>query len=377
VITRVFEHTLSPQAQVFFLIMGTAIGAGMITLPLITQGLSLISLTVMLGLSCIVMYAAATCWIDLSERYGKDSHLTTYVRALAPSLEFPTHVAYLTFFWSLMAYYLSTMPTFIEAYFSASSLNHPIVYAAFLVLFLEASPVLQGIINQWAVMLMLALLFMILLITSTGSLNLHLPWYNANWPSLTLFSPLMMFFGYHLSIPSFQAYNLSPVALRKVCFRAGVSIGGLYWVWCFVLLSAVNSSRIVLDESQFLMQLATIAQSSQVLHPIAWFSLLAMWTSCLGMSMGTQHYLKDLFTKFRYLPFSLSLLNILPSLVLLFCTQGAYRRLLTMASFLALYLLIFLPAFLLILQYRSQKRVHWMAMMLLALSVILMLAATA
>jgi amino acid permease len=155
---------------------------------------------------------------------------------------------------------------------------------------------------------------------------------------------------------------------------AGLCIGALYWIWCLVLLNAVNQSGVILNEDQFITQLGSIAHSSQVLHPIAWFSLLAMWTSCLGMSLGTQHYLKDLFTKFRYLPFSLSLLNIFPSLVLLFCTQGAYRQLLTMASFLALYLLVFLPTLLLILQDRRQKKIHCSAIVLLGLSVGLIIA---
>jgi len=373
-ITKIFEYTLSAPVQVFFLIMGTAIGAGMITLPLLTQGFSLLSLTMMLSVSCAIMYGAALCWIDLSEHYGPKSHLTTYVRALIPVLEYPTHMAYLTFFWSLLAYYLSTMPSFIEAYFSISALNHPVVYAVFLVIFLELSPVIQGLVNQWAVFMMLFLLAMILLITCTGSLNFNMPITTGSAPSLTILSPLMMFFGYHLSIPSFRAYALSRDALRQVCLKAGIAIALLYWVWCLILLSAMSAHHIVLDESQFLNQLAMIAQNSEILHPIAWFSLLAMWTSCMGMSLGTQHYLKDLIPKFQHIPLSLSLLNILPSLLGVLFTQGAYRKLLLMASFLALYLLVFLPALLLMIQYRRQGKRHGVAGLLLTLSSALMLA---
>ncbi len=373
-ITKIFQHTLNAHTQVFFLILGTSIGAGMITLPLLTQGLSLFDLTTMLGLACCIMYMAALCWIDLSQHYGKESHLTTYVRALVPILEFPTHGAYLTFFWSLLAYYLSTMPTFIEAYFETPSWNNPVVYAAILVLFLEASPVFQGAINQAAVLAMLILLSLILFITSRGSLNFHWNMTSTRAPSFALLSPLMMFYGYHLSIPSFRAYELSVPDLRKICLIAGLCIGLLYWLWCLILLSAVDQSGVILNETQFLIQLGTITHSSQVLHPIAWFSLLAMWTSCLGMSLGTQHYLNDLFPQFRYLPFSLSLLNILPSLILLFCAQGSYRRLLTMASFLALYLLILLPALLLILQDRREKKINWNAIALFGLSVVNIIA---
>jgi len=342
----------SVHRHVFFLILGTAIGAGMMTLPLVTQGLSLSVLTLVLAVSAVIMYLAAQLWIELSLSAPPDSNLATFVRQWASSLEYPTHLAYLAFFWSLMACYLSTMPTFLAPYLTfAPWLNHPVMYSIALSIFLYVPKKFQGLMNQIFVLAMICVLGLIFTLTTY---EIQHDWRFpelTQYPKISILAPLMMFFGYHLTIPSFPSFVSNKKELEKICMTGTAAIFILYWVWCTLLLSALSavpatSSATNLSDNGFLESFSKFTQSALFLQPIAWFSLLAMWTSCLGMSLGTFDYLRDLLRARKEQNFLIVLLTVLPSLFFLYVSDQAYRTLLNFAAYLALYLLIALPAFL-------------------------------
>ncbi len=353
---------------VFFLILGTSIGAGMMTLPLLLQPFGFFSMLGLIGGAAIVMYLVSFIWISLCYHFEPDSNLSTYVKNLAPHLLYPTHVAYLIFFWSLIAYYLSVLPTFLVPYVSVACLEYPVFYCFVLWLYLLISPKKQGLLNEIAVFFMLGCLAWIgFLLTSGKGL------FETAWPSKggaqswDVFVPLLMFFGYHLSIPSFRVYGLSAASLKKATFFSAFGIFMIYSIWSWLLLSFIAQSQSpILSQNDLIHYLLATAQNKDILRPIAFFSFYATWTSCLGLSMGASAYLKDCMQGSTLL---IAFITAMPPLILLYWSGGVYQSLLGLASLLALYLLILLPSMLhFLLHFQKFRKISFLSLTLIILA---------
>jgi amino acid permease len=93
-----------------------------------------------------------------------------------------------------------------------------------------------------------------------------------------------------------------------------------------------------------------------------------MATSCMGMSIGTQDFLKDGLLFVRKSHLLSSILTVMPSLFLIYGTDGDYLKILQLASYFALYLLVILPSWLV---YKKRKDDRWGPLMILMIALTL------
>lgn len=348
---------LSAQISVVALIVGTAVGAGLMTLPLLTQGLPLSTLFTLLFLSYLLMYQAACFWIELGEQGGTEDNLSSYVTRYAPWLYWPTKIVYGAFFWTLLAFYLDNIPIFLDPFFSQLPQTALSAVSLLLIGFYLMLPAYwQGRMNNLFVHLMLLLLLDVFLSGWNSGIT-SLPISGDNPFPWRLLVPMMMFFGYHLTIPSLKTHVTDSSTLRRLCAFSGAFVLLLYLCWSLILMGLISQQGIAFaaaSPQDFLRHLAEILPHAGTIPSSAnLFSVLAVLTSCFGMALGMRDYLKDILGP--KLPLSVSVaLTLIPSVLLMACCDGSLV-LLEYAAHFALFLLLGVPSWLVFKQRQKQR----------------------
>jgi tryptophan-specific transport protein len=346
---------LTKSSSVFFLIIGTAIGAGMVTLPILCQNLSLLSIVLLFSVSLSIMQLSAYYFVELSTASHEQENLLSFILRYEKNLYWPTKLIYLLFFWSLLAVYLTTLPIFFhELAPTFTLLKEPAFYGLSLILFLLTPLKTQGVVNKLFVIIMLFLLGWILFIGLTRNQQMI-----SIMPvefKINALLPIMMFFGYHLTIPSLTRYVPEKALLNKICLIAGITILAIYLAWSVIMLNLIQAYQVKALRQDFMKQIAELVQNNTLAQFSALFSVLAMGTSCMGMSLGTKDFLQDAYTFLAKNHLLSVLLTVLPSLFMVYEASGNYLKLLHLASYFALYLLVILPSWL-IFKKRQKNRI--------------------
>lgn len=346
------------ELSVVALIVGTAVGAGLMTLPLLTQGLPIITLIQLLLVAAVFMYQAACFWVELGDNHAPTDNLSSYINAYAPWLNWPTKIVYGAFFWTLLAFYFQNIAIFLEPFFAhVSPLALTTTAIALVGSYLVMPASWQGWMNNISVQLMLLLLLDIFLSGWNGGMaqlpltgDAAFPW--------RLLVPMMMFFGYHLTIPSLKIYVQNQSSLKRLCAIGGGFVLVLYLCWSLILMGLIQqhgASFVGLGSQQFLTHLAQILPNATIIpYSANLFSVLAVLTSCFGMALGMRDFLKDIVGPKLQRSSSVAL-TLLPSIVLLAVGKES-MLLLEYAAHFALFLLLCVPSWLLFCK-RSESRI--------------------
>lgn len=340
--------SLWAQFSVVALIVGTAVGAGLMTLPLLTQGLPLVSLLQLLIVAALLMYQAALFWVELGQDHQPTDNLSSYILAYSPWLYWPTKIVYGAFFWTLLAFYLQNIAIFLEPFFAQTPMQALTIGAITLVgTYLVAPASWQGVMNNVSVQMMLLLLLDIFISGWNGGIS-KLPLTGESAFPLRLLVPMMMFFGYHLTIPSLKAYVQQPQVLKRLCAIGGGFVLLLYLCWSLILMGLIQqhgASFVGLNPQDFLSHLAQILPGATVVpYSANLFSVLAVLTSCFGMALGMRDFLQDIISTRLSRIFSVAL-TLAPSIFLL-CLGQESMLLLAYAAHFALFLLLCVPSWL-------------------------------
>ncbi|NBW57054.1 hypothetical protein EBR43_04585 [bacterium] len=357
------------QSTVFFLIVGTAIGAGMVTLPILCQHLSFISILMLFSTALMIMHCSACYFVELSTEKAEQDNLLTFIQRYQHNLYWPTKVVYLLFFWSLLAVYLSALPAFCQDIFPFwPLLAQPWFQAVLLMTFLLIPHFIQAITNKVLVILMLLALTWIIGVGMSASNQEMIALYPIT-VDVQLLLPVMMFFGYHLTIPSLTRFVTDHNTLKRLCLLSGLFILFIYMIWSVLMLNLVRDNPLQTSGNQdFIQHIALLVNNNTLAKVAVIFSMLAMATSCMGMSIGTQDFLKDGLLFVRKSHLLSSILTVMPSLFLIYGTDGDYLKILQLASYFALYLLVILPSWLV---YKKRKDDRWGPLMILMIALTL------
>lgn len=296
-----------------FIVAGTALGAGMLAMPLATTGIGFTTaLLLLLGLWFIMSYTA----LLLVEVYQHNdatmglSSLTSKYLGNSGRLTISFALPFLLY--SLIAAYLAGGGEIIsESISSLLGLQLPSYIGVLLFAIIGGAVVCFGthsvdIINRclFATKVFFLATMLILLLPHVQEVNLlSMPVKQAVW--LSAIPIVFTSFGFHGSVPSIVSYmGGDTVKLRKI-FIIGSAIPLLvYILWQVVTIGTIDSDTfigILADESGLnglLAAVKAVVGTTQVEMAVRLFAALALATSFLGVALGLFDFLADFF-KFK------------------------------------------------------------------------------
>jgi tyrosine-specific transport protein len=291
------------------LVAGTAIGAGMIALP-ITSGPGGFIPSMLLLVACwaymtitAFLFLEATLWLE------RDVNIVTMAEhTLGWMGKAISWVLYLFLLYSLTTAYLSGCGAiFINSLLSWARISLPgwVGPLPFLILFglciyLGTKP--SDYINR-ALMLGLVITFSLLgvfLIPKTSGNNLLYSEWKLIWPSLAI---MVTSFGYHIIIPSLSYY----LGYRKALLKKTIFIGGLiplivYILWQIMVLGFIpvsgpsgllSLSQSVHPEVELISVINNNLLGTNIGEILRFFTYFAILTSFLGVSLSLHDFLAD------------------------------------------------------------------------------------
>ncbi len=342
-----------------FLVSGTAIGAAMLALPVMTSAMGFFPSMVLFFIcwSCMLISAFFFLDVNLSVK-GEPNLISMAERTLGTWGKVVSWIFYLLLLYSLIAAYIAgSGPVFLSAIQTITSHSAPTWVGSFMLPLIFGGFIYLGtegvdVVNR---VLMFGLIVSYILLVFTipshveGQLLLHM-----DWKPLVLGVPLAITsFGYHVIIPTLTTYmNHNRKRLKRV-----IIIGSLLPLCFYVVWQALVLGVVPLDGSHGLfatlkageastIPLSYAIKSSFLSKTAQFFSFFAITTSFLGLAISLSDFLIDglkIKKSWEGKLLALGLTFIPPLLFVLTYKRGFILALEYAGAFVAV-LLLFLPA---------------------------------
>lgn len=341
------------------LVSGTATGAGMLALPVISSFGGFLPSFFLLGICWFFLFVTSLLLLDVNLAFPGEVNLITMAgRTLGTSGKALTWITYLLLLYSLTAAYIAgSAPLFVQAFHFFTGITVPSWLGPFPLLILFGIFVYLGTqavdwVNR---LLMLGLIFTYFLLVAflpshiQPSLLQHIDT-RAMWIAVPV---LITSYGFHIIIPTLTTYlDHDKKKLRLTLFVGSLIPFIIYSLWVFLILGVVP-----LNGEHGLIAAYTTGQTSasslsHILHNsyipaiASTFSFFAIITSFLGVSLSLSDFLTDGFHMKR---FSLGrelacLLTFIPPLIFVLVYQRGFILALQFAGIFVAILLCILPA---------------------------------
>lgn len=339
------------------LVTGTSIGAGMLGLPVQTAQAGFLPSTALFLLTWFITIASGLLFAEvILFNAPRSNYISLSLGILGKKTTLAVFGLYILLFYSLIAAYTKGIGVILshDFHLTETAWNGSFL---FILAFLPLMYLGTNIIGRLNGFLTLVLLLSFFLLISVGNHNLSFDLLkNQNW-SLSLFSlPLIISsFGFHGTLPSLVDYLNRDKKKIQLAIIVGSTITLLiYLSWeLFILGSIPLHGEISLFTAWQYDQTAITPLSRLSHNPILWhlahiFSLSAIVTSFFGVSIGLVDFLIDAFQLQKHWTTKTALLlSLYISALLLSMTdlRVFYLSLNYGAGFAGIFLLIFLPAY--------------------------------
>ncbi|MFA6038207.1 MAG: aromatic amino acid transport family protein [Legionellales bacterium] len=341
---------------------GTAIGAGMIALPLVTAGMgALYSALLFIFVCAVVFYSALlTLEVNLAFKAPRNSYGSMALETLGKPAQYLTSVMYLLLLYALASALISGGASLMEA-------TTVLVFDKTFPNFLNAlifTVVLGSIVtlSTGAVDIATRGLFLIKAILIIAVFTLFLP--KVDYVSLLqqreavyiwAAAPVILTaFGYHIVIPSLAPYLDNDVSkLRTVLLWGSIVTLCIYLLWVMTLLGTLpmfgmNSfAQIAVTNGsvgELMIAIDHYMKTPWLTGVINGFAHVALITTFLGVALSLFDFLRD--RKQGKVPnrFKTAVLTFIPPLLVALFYPNGFVQLLSYASIFAAFILIILPA---------------------------------
>lgn len=290
------------------LIVGNAIGGGMLALPLATAQAGFINSTLFLVLCWAIMVAGALLILEVNLWFPANSNLISMARAtLGKPGEIIAWISYFLLLYSLLAAYTGGGSDFLRGLLQKAHLNIPPWLGAILFITIFGSIVYRGIrsvdyVNRGLMGtklgVYLLLIFLILPFISSSKLEAgsikYLP------DSLTV---MITSFGFAAIVPSLRSYFHSNVKQ----LRLAIIIGSLIPLVCYILWNLAIMGMIPVSGDNGLVAIAhsdransnltnalSVLLNKNIVTIFAWlFTSICLATSFLGVGLSLADFLAD------------------------------------------------------------------------------------
>ena len=346
-----------------FLVIGTTIGAGMLSLPLVAAASGLWVSVLLVIISWSVMYVTGLKLIHVCESKPLGVNYTSLIKEeLPPSLQIIFTIVYLLLLYALMAAYTTQGAALVSLVSMAQSQSYVSMDAIiFIFLFglIILSTRLSDYVNRSFVTVKLVFYALCIL-----SMLLVLKWHNLTLGPLSIYA---IIFAWPTLLPSFGFQNIIPVlyeyqkgdvkAIRRSVFLGSISVLIIYIIWLFVCLSILpqngaHSYASIFEKGNtlgaFIAEIKNATQSTSINAFLSVFVNVSIITSFICVGLSLYHYIKDSFQRFdirinKAIGFLLTFIP--PFIFTVFYPQG-FILALQYAAIFAVVIFVFTPIYL-------------------------------
>lgn len=346
------------------IVTGTAIGAGMLAIPIVTAELGFLLSTLLLLVSWAVMTLTAFLILHVNLAFPERANFSSMAaRTIGRGGQILTWLSFLLLLYSLTAAYMTggasllgnTLNKFggIQSSSHMNSLVFTLVLGAFVYFGTRSVDYANRLlISLKAIAFVLMMIFLLPHVTISNLLvhpNPHLLWLKA-------LPILITSFGFHIVIPNLRDYLGSDVKkLKQAVFVGSLIPLFIYLLWEIVILGIIplegpqGFSTLLLNGgglSDMINQLSAALNKPILGFIVNFFTDVAITTSFLGVSMGLLHFIRDGLSLNRGRPGEKligSLITFLPPLCFAWFYPQGFVLALNYASIFVVVLLILIP----------------------------------
>lgn len=291
------------------IVAGTAIGAGMLALPLATAALGFYpAIVLMLGCWAISAYTSLLMLeVNLRSGVGDNLHAVTG-KTLGKPGQIIQSIAFLSLLFALTAAYLSggadLLTLKFKSWFALELANTPAVllFTLFLGIFAALGvgwvDKLSRLLFSAMVVLLVIVIAFLLPEVNPDVLAHHAATESYNKVWLAAIPVVITSFGFHVCIATLVRYlDGDAVTLRKVLLIGSTIPLFCYILWLLVTLGTVGSESIASFDGKLgamITALQEITQRPMISKFVGFFADLALITSFLGVTMSLYDFLSEL-----------------------------------------------------------------------------------
>jgi amino acid permease len=347
------------------MIIGTTIGAGMLSLPLIVASCGFITAIVLLLMSWSVMYITAIKLLNVCAEYPLGANFTTMMESRSSkAYQIFFSIIYLLLLYALMSAYTTQGSSLIDAIGQAASddknldINTALSAVIFILIF--SSFMYSYKVSDYAnrVFVFLKLVFFVLCIIWVigyirPSLLLSLP---VSFIAIVFAWPtLLPSFGFHNIIPVLYEYQNGDIkTIRRSIFIGSISVLIIYIIWLFLCLAIIpqvgeHSYDIIFAKGNslgdFIRQIKVLTNSPTIQMLLNVFVNVAIITSFLCVGISLMHYVRDIFARFdkKINDINISLVTFIPPLIFTVFYPKGFILALQYAAIFAVIIFVFTP----------------------------------
>ncbi|QIW10971.1 aromatic amino acid transport family protein [Francisella sp. LA112445] len=350
-----------------FLIIGTTIGAGMLSLPLIVASCGFVCAVILLILSWSVMYITALKLLSVCERYPIGANFTTMMhKSFSKFYLIIFSIIYLLLLYSLLAAYTTQGSSLIsmladvsdnssKSQVGISSIIFILIFVAFMFSY-KAS----DYTNRIFVILKFAF-FIIAMVVMLFYINVD---YLDDGPSgvssfIYAWPTLLPAFGFHNIIPVIYEYQKGDIkSIKKSIFIGSICVLVVYIIWIFLALGVVPQHNIHSYHSLFKLgndtpsglvnEIKAISGSNTLELALNLFIHIAVITSFIGVGISLMHYIRDIFARYNkhIKNLTLTVICFIPPLIFTVFYPRGFILALQYAAIFAVIIFVYTPTFL-------------------------------
>ncbi|KFJ41970.1 amino acid transporter [Francisella philomiragia] len=349
-----------------FLIIGTTIGAGMLSLPLIVASCGFTMAIILLVLSWSVMYVTAIKLLRVCAEYPLGVNFTTMMQSqVSRGYLLFFSIIYLLLLYSLMSAYTTQGSSLVATLGSIdSSFKSGVALSAILFTLIFGALMFSYRVSDYANRLFVILKFVFFAV----AVVIMLFYINTSYLSRAPLSFSAFIFAWPTLLPSFGFHNIIPViyeyqkgdikSLKKSILIGSLCVLIIYIIWILLALALIpqqglHSYQTLFSSSNntpigFASEIRHFSKSAFLEAGLNVFMHIAIITSFIGVGISLMHYIRDLFSRYNRQigNIILGLICFVPPLVFTVFYPRGFILALQYAAIFAVIIFVYTPAFL-------------------------------
>ncbi|MCC9041467.1 tyrosine transporter TyrP [Myroides sp. M-43] len=297
------------------IIAGTAIGGGMLAMPIISSGVGFIGITVVMILIWLAMCYTAILLVETYKDNNPEDGLSTMTyKYLGKTGSIVTGISMLTLMYALVSAYIAGGSDILRLNLSKwldTDVSPQITAFIFTILFggiVGLGARVVDIATRWIFIIKLVFLFIVIVVIC-GHIKidnlLQMP-----LESKLFYSSIPVIFtsfGFHIVVPSMVKYLHGDIKLLKKAFIYGSLLPlAVYLIWQLSILGSIEPETFfaIIKETKGLEAVIVavngVSESKWMNIPLNVFFAAAILTSFLGVALALFDYVKDLSKKKKF-----------------------------------------------------------------------------
>jgi len=359
------------------IVAGTTIGGGMLAMPIISAAVGYRAIALILIGVWLIMSYTALLFVEIYQYTSiKEGFNTLTHKYLGNWASLTTGICMMALMYALLAAYISGGGDVLTENMSQwLNIKVPPELGILLFALLFGSIVSLGtriidVFNKWIFIIKIIFLTIVLVLLAPQIHYVNLLSLPISKASILLVLPVIFTsFGFHVNIPSIVDYmDGDQRKLKRIVIIGSAIPLAIYLLWQLMVLGSIEQYAFLsILENQSSIQGLLVAIRKMVQLPIInisfnVFAAAALVTSFLGVSLGLFDYIADLTVKHKQInkTFIVSLLTFVPPVTFALFYPEGFVLALGYAAIPLVFLVLFLPVFLINRLYRIKNiKVSW------------------